>query len=77
MKSSFGVAPARVDGDVADVQPQDNLDVTRCTRCGESWGYEIVEQVELWSCSRCGYEVRERSADHAAMLDAKQELMTS
>ena len=69
---SFGTAPVR-DGE--DAPARDQVDVTRCTRCGESWGYEIVEQVELWSCSHCGYEVRERSADHEAMLDAKQDSM--
>ena len=69
---SYGAATAR---ETDDALRHDQVDITSCTRCGESWGYEIVEQVELWSCSRCGYEVRERSADHDAMLDAKQESM--
>jgi ribosomal protein L37AE/L43A len=69
---SFGAAPARVrEESSADV------DRMRCTRCGEAWGYDIVEQVAIWSCGRCGYEARERAVDHDAMLDAGQESMFS
>jgi ribosomal protein L37AE/L43A len=57
--------------------PEPGVDMNRCTRCGRSWRYDIVEQVEIWSCSHCGYEVRERSADHAAMMDARQESMST
>ena len=38
-------------------------DRTRCTRCGQPWGCDLVEKVEIWSCIRCGYEARERSSD--------------
>lgn len=67
---SFGAAAAR-----AGAAQGEEIDLTRCTRCGEAWGYEIVEQVQVWSCFHCGYEARERSADHSAMLDARQESM--
>lgn len=68
----FGAAAAR-----ARAQVSGDVELTRCTRCGESWGYEIVEQVTIWSCGRCGYEARERAVDHDAMLDARQESMFS
>jgi ribosomal protein L37AE/L43A len=51
------------------------VDLDRCTRCGELWGFEIVERVEIWKCSHCGYEARERSLDLPRMLDAEQESM--
>jgi ribosomal protein L37AE/L43A len=72
--TSFGARRVPVD----EVLPTGSrVDVMLCTRCGKAWGYEIVEQFELWSCDHCGYEVRERSADHDAMLDATQESMSS
>jgi ribosomal protein L37AE/L43A len=72
--TSFGIAPARVRED-SESHPQ--VDRTRCTRCGEAWGYEIVEQVAIWSCGHCGYEARERSVDHDAMMEAGQDSMIS
>lgn len=52
---------------------KDRLDLDRCTRCGEAWGFEIVEQVEIWTCSRCGYEARVRSGDLPRMVEAEQQ----
>ena len=71
---SFGVGTARVR---EDKNEETQVDLMSCTRCGRSWGYEIVERVEIWSCTHCGYEARERSVDHAAMMDAGQQSMSS
>ena len=52
-----------------------SVDLTRCTRCREPWGFELVERVEIWRCDHCGYEARERSADHRKALGAVQEAL--
>jgi ribosomal protein L37AE/L43A len=48
------------------------VDLTLCTRCGHPWGFELVERIEMWSCDRCGYEVREKSVDFSRMQVAEQ-----
>ncbi len=53
------------------------LDLTRCTRCRQPWGFELVEQIEMWSCDNCGYEAREKSIDFFQMQLAEQESMMS
>ena len=53
------------------------IDLTRCTRCGESWSFDLVERVEIWSCDHCGYEARERSSDFRRILIAQHEAMIS
>jgi hypothetical protein len=52
---------------------QPAVDLTRCTRCHEPWGFELVEGVEMWACGRCGYEAREKSDDYWRLLLAEQE----
>lgn len=47
------------------------VDMTRCTRCGQPWGYHLVENVEFWKCSYCSYEARERSTDFLQLLMAQ------
>ena len=53
------------------------LDLTLCTRCHQPWGFELVEQIEMWSCNNCGYEAREKSIDFFRMQLAEQESMIS
>ncbi len=52
-------------------------DLTLCTRCGHSWGFELVERIEMWSCDRCGYEAREKSAHFFRMQLAEQDSILS
>jgi len=56
---------------------QPSLDMTLCSRCGEPWGFTLVENVEMWSCDYCGYEAREKSSDYWRMLIAEQEAIIS
>ncbi len=60
-----------------EVKPREPLDLTLCTRCRQPWGFELVEQIEMWSCDNCGYEVREKSVDFFRMQLAEQESMMS
>ena len=60
-----------------EVKPREPLDLTLCTRCRQPWGFELVEQIEMWSCDNCGYEVREKSVDFFRMQLAEQESMKS
>lgn len=68
-------------GEVDDIPewslPAGPLDLTRCTRCGQPWGYRLVEKVEIWRCIDCGYEARERSSDYRRVLMARREAMVS
>ena len=52
---------------------QPAVDLMRCTRCGEPWGFDLVEQVEMWNCGRCGYQAREKSFDYWRLLIAERE----
>ncbi len=54
-----------------------SLDLTRCTRCGEPWGFVFVERVEMWSCGYCRYEAREKSSDYGRIRMAEQEALVS
>ncbi len=58
-----------------EVKVREPLDLTLCTRCREPWGFELIEQIEMWSCDSCGYEVREKSIDFFRMQLAEQESM--
>jgi hypothetical protein len=51
------------------------VDLTRCTRCRQPWGYHLVENVEIWNCCSCGYEARERSTDYLRLLMAQRDSM--
>lgn len=53
------------------------VDIGRCTRCHSPWGFELVEDVEMWRCGQCGYEAREKSSDFAQLLTAAQEALLS
>jgi ribosomal protein L37AE/L43A len=71
--TSFGAIAARVH---KGVEPARDVDLGQCTRCRQPWGFDVVEGVEIWSCSHCGYEARERSADPAPTMEAEQESMS-
>lgn len=59
------------------LQVKKPLDLTLCTRCNEPWGFELVEQIEMWSCDHCGYEAREKSVDFFRMQLKEQESITT
>ena len=52
-------------------------DLMLCTRCKLPWGFELIERIEMWKCSHCGYEARERSSDFRRILIAQQEALIS
>ena len=60
-----------------EAKPREPLDLTLSTRCRQPWGFELVEQIEMWSCDICGYAVREKSVDFFRMQLAEQESMKS
>ena len=72
--SVTGLKPA-LDRSDPTLGPKSRVDLDRCTRCGELWGFQIVERVEIWKCRRCGYEAREKSNDLARLPDDAQESM--
>jgi ribosomal protein L37AE/L43A len=72
--TSFGAIAARIH---SGAEPGRRVDLDQCTRCGRPWGFDVVEGVEIWSCSACGYEARERPSDPTATIEAGQESMTS
>jgi ribosomal protein S27AE len=73
LNGSLTIEPLDVPGARADVL--ERVDLTRCTRCGHSWNYVMVENVEIWNCGSCGYEARERSADFRRLWLAEREAL--
>lgn len=61
----------------SEVKVPEPLDLTLCTRCRKPWGFQLVEQIEMWSCDNCGYEAREKSMDFFRMQLAEQNSLTS
>jgi Zn ribbon nucleic-acid-binding protein len=57
--------------------PSLEVDLISCTRCGQPWTFDMVENVEIWDCVACGYEARERSSDYQRIRLARLDLLVS